>query len=137
MSDHLCNPEDPIQVPYLIRLLPSEPTTDFRGLPQVTWCNIEVYKIVGCVEPGTQLFGATLPGCPLLYESGDVQYYNTDLSKVKPYITGFLKGDGCYQMTLADRLLHFDEDEEIDAFTKMLKMARDLVPANVEHWSEY
>jgi hypothetical protein len=137
MSDHLCSPEDPNQVPYLIRLLPGEQSKDSRGLPQVIWCNIEVFKVAGCIDDGRQILGATLPGCPLVYEDGETQFYSTDLTKVKPYLTGFLKGDGCYQMRLADPLLHFDEDEEIDAFTKMLRQARDFVAQHVDHWAEY
>lgn len=48
-----------------------------------------------------------------------------DLDAAVPSITGFVKGDGCTQFRILDEPVHFDSDEDLQAWAKAIKETRD------------
>ena len=68
----------------------------------------------------------------VLHSDGSYSYYSSDelcvpdltedLSKAVPSLKGFIKWDGCYQITeIADMPLHWDSGDGLDAYCAMLR----------------
>lgn len=91
---------------------------------EFTWLDFEVFDVpaagpVGGVEK------------PNYYSTDDFEISGVngglteDIDAAVASVTGFVNGDGCTQFWVHDTPVHFDSDEDLQAWTKTIKETRD------------